>query len=136
MNRIIKFRAWDRVAKVMSPEFVLFGEFTLIGGVHAWQHEIRETPHDDSLLMLNDLNIMQFTGLHDKNGREIYEFDILKMSEDTKTGMKLYYMVEWGHHAWSIRHYLFKRIHTITSNYIWAKSEVIGNIYENPDLLK
>lgn len=80
MSRVIKFRAWDKVAEQMSPEFSLFGEFTLLGAVHLWQRECGNISKS-SLESLGDLEVMQFTGLKDKNGVEIFEGDIIRKDD-------------------------------------------------------
>lgn len=68
----------------------------------------------------NEENIMQFTGLKDKNGKEIYEGDILK----TKFGNKIWFSDLIDYHLWNIQN----------SN-AFSQIEVIGNIFENPELL-
>ncbi len=75
--------------------------------------------------------LMQFTGLKDKNGKEIYEGDILKESEHG-----IFEVV------WDLKWAKFKLDHTRVGSTIqypeWNRGirmEIIGNIYENPDLL-
>lgn len=107
-NRIYKFRAWDNLNKEMKlawhPRFKVDGYIT-------------EVLQDDIL--------MQFSGLKDKNEKEVYEGDIVTDMQGDKR------IVEWssngfwcsypnGDHYWPNKDYL----------------EIIGNIYENSNLLK
>ena len=72
--------------------------------------------------------LMQFTGIKDKNGEDIYEGDIFQDEEDGYCDF-----VEWDneHCGWTTHQWFlpseFKKL---------QEMEVIGNIYENPELLK
>ena len=66
------------------------------------------------------MEIMQYTGLKDKNGKEIYEGDILEVYG----GECINYLVE------SLYSIFYDRINTE------LEYEIIGNIHENPELLK
>ena len=82
-----------------------------------------------------DLAIQQFTGLKDKAGREIFEGDIVtyQLSESTSEHDTVRFVVEWGDCGWIMQDidlkccvgYLTCAIKTY---------EVIGNIFENPEL--
>ena len=123
--REIKFRVFDQISKQMSPSFSLFGEFTMIGGVFAWLDGVRGHEYNTGLLSLNDLDVMQFTGLKDANGICIYEGDILQDEE--------YYLskVYWDEedHMWACTD-----VGGLCD--ICASIEVIGNIHQNPELLE
>ena len=112
MSRIIKFRAWAKNKKVMT--FV--GELSwLVAGIHFMDAGACHGFID------KDAELMQFIGLHDKNGKEIYEGDIVKRQEKIE-------VVEWidGDDMDSQGYYI---------DQVFGKWEVIGNIYENPELL-
>lgn len=87
--REIKFKVYDNTTKQMSPEFVLFGEFLLLGAIHAWQHDSGNQA-ESSLEALNDLTVIQYTGLKDCEGKDIFESDIL-----TLDGTKYMYEVRY-----------------------------------------
>ena len=85
---------------------------------------------------LDAINFLQFTGLKDKNGNEIYEGDVLEMADNFPA------VVQWNEHEgkWEmketqIHHDDFgARIHDMRA--YTSIPAVIGNIYENPELLK
>ncbi|EES48643.1 hypothetical protein FC839_18145 [Clostridium botulinum] len=140
MSREIKFRAWDKFRLKMYSVSSLVQDANLfsVGGVGP--HIISK---DGNLVLLSEIELMQYTGLKDKNGIEIYEGDIYKNCEG------LIMTVIWKNNSSGfVFEYKFKRIYQgeiyIDTNYIrlgdtsskrWG-GEVIGNIYENPNLLK
>jgi uncharacterized phage protein (TIGR01671 family) len=79
---------------------------------------------NEKIVDFRDLTVMQFTGLLDKNGKEIYEGDILK-GELGVTGV-----VQWYKDGYEIRisEKMYSRFH------IFGEYEVVSNIYENPEL--
>lgn len=127
--REIKFRAWDKEKKQMviwgDDDFYYLakdydGSVNLIGC-----HNGGGDP-DSSI---TDYELMQYTGLKDKNGKEIYEGDIVRLT--TKTGGDIDRLCEWSYrnNGWRFQGF----------NYAGDDQriiEVIGNIYENPELLK
>ena len=81
--------------------------------------------------------IGQFTGLMDKNGNEIYEGDIIKWHKDG-----LMYVVKFWHGMFYASVEECNKgilggfpLHALTEHEDW-KCEIIGNIYDNPELLK
>jgi uncharacterized phage protein (TIGR01671 family) len=118
MNREIKFRAWIPEEKRMEHlEF----HITAYGETISFGHE------------KHDWIIMQFTGLHDRNGKEIYEGDICKLYNS----MGLYFIVEVRIVDGCAEIYVSELkqrdyLKCYTVNYA---VDVIGNIYSNPELL-
>ena len=78
----------------------------------------------------------RWTGLKDKNGKEIYEGDVLKgvSNNEFSKGEVNYYEVFWGVESWRIKGTYFS-IQEL-SNYCNKNIEVIGNVHNNPELLK
>lgn len=130
-NRIFKFRAWD--GKNMIHEVTIYnGRFI---DCSTADEDIFMKWHDPS----EEIAIMQFTGLKDKNGVDIYEGDIL--SFPTSNWMNQVVEVVWyeKQHCWALKnkHGIQHTTSGGRSYLINGKSlEVIGNIYENPTLLK
>lgn len=94
------------------------------------QTDEKEYGEYNKYFITDDNTIGQFTGLHDKNGREIYEGDILKsirwnniyLVKHTGTA---FYLCRKGNNG-------FNKITTWNNA---ENSEIIGNIYDNPELL-
>lgn len=78
----------------------------------------------------------QFTGLHDKNGKEIYEGDFLKLIDEYRgKGEKPSYVI-FKDSQWMMQGTMHYTHVDSINNYCLDKMEIIGNIYENPELLK
>lgn len=114
--REIKFRAWDFDTKVMIPISTFDFEEDLCG---------KDT--ENFADGFYGRKLMQFTGLKDKNGKEIYEGDILNH-------------YDYGHFQIAYEDFNGKFISVGEVGYgdvgIAKYSEIIGNIYENPELVK
>lgn len=119
-SREIKFRAWDTRTKYMAIQGTPDIE-TLSSFAHHWMW-------DDASLFNEDIVLMQYTGLKDKNGVEIYEEDVVRYAKNPDLrAIKVRYDEEFAGY-WPLV--------STSSGYSEQRFEVIGNIYENPERLK
>jgi len=123
--REIKFRAWDTENKKMYTVDELHNLWEIGTPVAVYQHSIKP----DVLLRIDNNPLMQYTGLKDKNGKEIYEGDIVKETYNKKELR----ISEVGFKNGSF--VLLTPNQFIEIGNLKNDIEVIGNIYENPDLL-
>ena len=123
--REIKFRVWHKVKKIISEVF----------GIDILHKEIFFSNGDVESCGFADLKymeLMQYTGLKDKNNKEIYEGDIVFESFGER-----YYKVVFENGSFraefngDFEEYSFDLIDVVAQN-----CEVVGNIYENPELIE
>lgn len=129
-TKLTKEWAYGYLLKLCDKYYITITDYyntitdNITGDINAiWEENDFVEVYEDS--------IGQYTGLKDKNGTEIYEGDILPFTMyDLKT--EYYYIV--------FRNGEFEAINKQDTNFIWRnawkESEVIGNIYDNPELLK
>ena len=129
--REIKFRAWDRFnERMVEPKNILKicmsrlnQEPYLIVYLKKWMNPNKEIKEIDKCYT-NEFELMQYTGLKDRNGVEIFEGDILECKFSSER-----FVVEFD-----VKTAQF----TTKSNWLWSildRCEVIGNIHDNPELM-
>ena len=130
---IPKFRAWDKELQTMLDVSLIDFKKGVLVGEH-WKFG------ETNFMSFDEIELMQSTGLHDKNGKEIFEGDIISD----------------GHMSRDIRHHQTLGFYTIDGNgvegffgdtasledfeevskYMSENIEIIGNAYENKELLE
>jgi len=135
--RDIKFRAWEYgCLMTYSPEFTFYLKYHHCGD--SIDVAINQALRSVSVLM-------QYTGLKDKNGKEIYEGDLYKTVY--KAGYSIYevcfgeysngghYEDEISGNGWYLKETAYWTMEKVTTDIEdFYADEVVGNIYENPEL--
>lgn len=128
--REIKFRVWDRTDNRMwtaiQLDWVSDSE-----ALRCWVQKGQSSDHG-VWLDADEFALLQFTGLKDKNGVEIYQGDLMRYYKDVfvvifqemNAAFEMAYVSESG-----------VSMHTFRSLSVAKFCEVVGNIYENPELL-
>lgn len=111
--RELKFRVWDKLEK----EWCSFHPQICSGGVKG------AFEFSGSQYQRKNLVILQYTGLKDKSGKEIYEGDILKLED----------IIEEIRYEDDSGGYIF--LDDFASLFV-GNATIVGNIFENPELLK
>lgn len=133
MNREIKFRAWDKADKVMREVYgLLYPKISNHGNRDKFMVNMHCSDYEGSKAIilsdferpLDEVELMQFTGLLDKNGKEIYEGDIIETRVSGKSGSAIKAVI------WNTKYCGFN-----IKDDEELEREIIGNIYENPELL-
>ncbi|WP_312498249.1 YopX family protein [Bacillus luti] len=125
----VEFRAWEKEEKKMYHDVGIVGTLIIL------EHEQRGYDFCEADLTLydqldNKYDLMQYTGIKDKNGKKIFKGDIVKDHGDCL------YIVEWDEKD---AMFYYKDSYGYEDDDLRMSAvsfEVVGNIYENPELLK
>lgn len=127
MSRVIKFRVWDKADK----EYMILGST----GLDARNGDVIDYYNEGNRLGgSEEYDIEQYTGLTDKNGKEIYEGDIL--GNEWGNGY-----ISWCDKCKQFQYYISGECMACSGDVQWyelvednGKLEIIGNVHEDPEL--
>ena len=120
--REIKFRAWDREKKKMYE----------VENICFYGHKSVTLQYNPVIKKaIDDIEIMQFTGMKDCAGKEIYDGDIVRTDDEDEELAT----IDWGDDTlkFMVTH---GNVCSDLGEYYPRDIEVIGNIYDNPELLR
>ena len=122
---IPKFRAWSKLASRMY----------IVNGLYFDRGMVQYANNDNVIrfIKLENIILMQSTDLHDKNGKEVFIGDIIKCTRGCPH--EVYLEKEYG--GTYVGGMPAVYLKGLLSGYAWTGAEeIIGNIYENPELLE
>ena len=122
--REIKFRAWDKESKEMLSD------------VSLWNDDFTSYLNEHVEYLQDKCELMQYTGLKDKNSVKIYEGDIVDFGVTTNIKEVVF---EGESASFRVYEYLYEQGSSLAEKWFLddcSDIEVIGNIYKNPELLE
>ena len=125
---IPKFRAWMKSLKWMCDVTNISFDSKFVDICQQGDTE----RYTEMSVEFDEITLMQSTGLHDKNGKEIFEGDVVKLAKDVYSEPTYYEVIR--HRGGAYR--LESKQHGCE---LWLRHtdcEVVGNVYENPELLE
>ena len=130
----VKFRVWDKRNNrmIMPKDFATVRPMIDFNG-NLGVMDTYKNCHWHGIVPEDDYELMLFTGSHDKNEKEIFELDAVlydrNIHKDIDTAKFKVVWAKDGYVLQEIKHKYY------IEGVIWEMVEVIGNIYENPELL-
>lgn len=127
---IPKFRAWDKEGnRMILPKYLY--------SIDLLKEQVTERTKCNYTFSLHSIpfdkvELMQSTGLKDKNGKEIFEGDVVKMAKDVSVDTTYYEVVRRRGGAYSLE----SKQHGCDLWIRHTNCEIVGNVYENPELLE
>lgn len=129
MERLLKFRAWDNKNKIMMD--ASYGDWICFDGTPYTEAANKFDTPNVEIERTNDYEIMQFTGLKDKNGKEGYHKDsIVNLSRNNGKP----HILEWSNKlgAWIGK---YGQLEYVLATELY-ECEFVGNIFENSNLIE
>lgn len=119
MPKTLKFKAWDKTDKKIEDVFMIDFQFE--------EAELRYTTRP-----FEDIVLLEYTGILDKNGKEIYENDLIKSNKSGKI-----YKVVWNVSSLAFEIHNIKNQHEsmLFINCLFNSYKVIGNVFENYEVI-
>lgn len=145
MNKVIKYRAYikndykkELIGKILDVSSIHLKTKKVIIG-----YSLNKNNYGNKSFSFDDIELMQYTGLHDENGKEIYEGDIIEFSYDMFVGNFDTFIakgvVVFDEGAFYVELLENERTTKDEAYLLYSINldtiEVIGNKFENPELL-
>jgi hypothetical protein len=123
MNRKIKFRVWNHIARGWDQGYgyALHCYVKASQLIFQWNNGYLVSPYCDDR---DDYVVQQYTGLQDSRGKDIYEGDFLQWEYPETFEELRTVAVRWGKEGWL----------TTSALGEYGECEIVGNIFENPEL--